>query len=80
MLTAVRLAAVIPFYSERHAVKPGVTGWAQVKGFRGETPNAEMMKARVLLDLSYVRNWSFWLDIKILFMTVIKIIRSPNAF
>jgi Undecaprenyl-phosphate glucose phosphotransferase len=71
---------LISRYSFRHHVKPGMTGWAQVKGFRGETPNPEMMKARVLLDLSYVRNWSFWLDIKIILLTVIKIVRSPNAF
>ena len=71
---------LISRYSFRHHVKPGMTGWAQVKGFRGETPTAELMNVRVQLDLSYVRNWSFWLDLKILFMTIIKIIREPNAF
>ncbi|MCW5701077.1 MAG: undecaprenyl-phosphate glucose phosphotransferase [Bradyrhizobium sp.] len=56
-------------YANRHKVKPGITGWAQVKGFRGETESPEKMKARVEHDLYYIENWSLWFDIKILAMT-----------
>ena len=61
---------LIANYAFRHHVKPGITGWAQVNGYRGETPITELMKKRVELDLWYVSNWSMWLDIKILFRTL----------
>jgi len=56
-------------YANRHRVKPGITGWAQVHGFRGETENPEKMAQRVSYDLEYIDNWSLWLDIKIIIMT-----------
>ena len=56
----------IPYYMVKHQVKPGMTGWAQVNGYRGDTSNEK----RIELDLWYIENWSFWLDIRILFKTV----------
>lgn len=60
----------IALYARRHNVKPGITGWAQVSGLRGETPNADKMRRRVEHDLYYIDNWSMLFDIKILFLTV----------
>lgn len=57
-------------YMLRHQVKPGITGWAQVNGFRGETDTLEKMVKRVEHDLEYVERWSPWLDVKIMFLTV----------
>jgi Undecaprenyl-phosphate glucose phosphotransferase len=57
-------------YARRHNVKPGITGWAQVRGFRGEIASDEKMRQRVEHDLYYIDNWSFWLDVKILMLTV----------
>jgi Undecaprenyl-phosphate glucose phosphotransferase len=71
---------LISNYPFRHYVKPGLTGWAQVNGFRGETSDVSMMKERVTLDLWYARNWSFWLDLRILFMTAFEVCRSRNAY
>ena len=62
-------------YARRHNVKPGITGWAQVHGFRGETDAAHMRK-RVEYDIYYIENWSLWLDIQILARTVI----SPSSY
>jgi len=61
-------------YMARHFVKPGVTGWAQVTGFRGETEELWQMEGRVKRDIWYIENWSFWLDIRILWMTIKQII------
>ena len=66
----------IASYARRHNVKPGITGWAQVNGHRGETDTEEKMEMRVRHDLFYIDNWSFLLDIKILILTVI----SPKAY
>ena len=52
-------------------VKPGITGWAQVNGYRGETQELSMMQKRVDLDVWYTENWSFWLDWQIIFQTII---------
>lgn len=60
---------IIPGLDSRYSVKPGVTGWAQVNGFRGETKRVEDMIARVEHDCHYIKNWSLWLDIKIIAMT-----------
>ena len=60
----------IPGYMLRHKIKPGITGWAQVNGWRGETDTFEKMERRVHFDLEYIRNWSPWLDVKILLLTV----------
>ncbi len=68
-------------YMLRHLVKPGITGWAQINGFRGATENELQMRKRVEFDLWYIENWSFWLDIKIIFKTIIKTITGdPNAY
>jgi undecaprenyl-phosphate galactose phosphotransferase/putative colanic acid biosynthesis UDP-glucose lipid carrier transferase len=62
---------LIANYALRNHVKPGITGWAQVNGYRGETPTADLMEQRVAYDLSYINNWSMWLDARILFRTLI---------
>jgi len=68
-------------YMLRHKVKPGVTGWAQVNGLRGETANIERMEERIRFDLEYIRNWSPLLDIKIIFLTVWTVVRGDeNAY
>jgi putative colanic acid biosynthesis UDP-glucose lipid carrier transferase len=63
----------------RHMVKPGITGWAQVNGFRGETDTIEKMENRVEYDLYYIENWSVWFDLKIIFLTVFKGFIHKNA-
>lgn len=68
-------------FIQRHAVKPGVTGLAQAKGYRGETARFSDMYGRVKLDRFYVKNWTLWLDIKIVFLTVYSIIwKTENAY
>jgi len=67
-------------YMRRHMVKPGITGWAQVNGFRGETDTVEKMVSRVEHDLQYIRTWSLWLDIKIVFLTVFGRKVRQNAY
>ncbi|WP_238189793.1 exopolysaccharide biosynthesis polyprenyl glycosylphosphotransferase [Methylobacterium frigidaeris] len=67
-------------YAERHAVRPGITGWAQVRGCRGETPNAAAMQRRVDLDLAYIEHWSLLLDLIILGMTLREIFRPQAAY
>jgi Undecaprenyl-phosphate glucose phosphotransferase len=71
---------MITLYAARHNVKPGVTGWAQVNGWRGPTPQIDMMTRRVEHDLWYVDHWSLWLDIKILFATLPSVCRAQNAY
>lgn len=66
-------------YMLRHKVKPGITGWAQVNGWRGETDTLEKMQGRVQHDLEYVQNWSLWLDVKILWRTVHAVFARTNA-
>ena len=61
-----RFRKEVPEYMARHYVKSGITGWAQVNGWRGDTPIPE----RVAHDLFYIRNWALWFDIKILFLTL----------
>lgn len=68
-------------YMVRHYVKPGLTGWAQVNGFRGETREEWQMEKRVEYDIWYLENWSFWLDLKIIAQTGYKMLRhDQNAF
>jgi Undecaprenyl-phosphate glucose phosphotransferase len=68
-------------YMVRHFIKPGITGLAQVKGFRGETTDPVMMERRIKMDIFYLENWSFLLDIKIIFMTVFSVMKGDkNAF
>ncbi len=71
---------IIPALSSRYAVKPGITGWAQINGFRGETRQVSDMVGRIEHDRHYVKTWSLWLDIKILFMTVLKGWTHKNAY
>ena len=66
-------------YMLRHKVKPGITGLAQVNGWRGETDTDEKMQKRVEFDHKYIREWSPWLDIKILFQTVFTVLKGNNA-
>jgi lipopolysaccharide/colanic/teichoic acid biosynthesis glycosyltransferase len=70
---------LIANYAFRNHVKPGITGWAQVNGYRGETPTTDLMSKRVELDRWYISNWSMWLDIAILFRTLI-IGLQPTAY
>ena len=70
---------LIPSYRSRHAVKPGITGWAQVKGLRGETSQVESMSARVTADLWYIDNWSFWLDLRIVVRTAKELLFAKGA-
>jgi len=67
-------------YMLRHKVKPGITGWAQVNGWRGETDTLRKMVYRVEYDLYYIRNWSFWLDLKILWLTLFGRKVKHNAY
>jgi putative colanic acid biosynthesis UDP-glucose lipid carrier transferase len=68
-------------YMVRQFLKPGITGWAQVNGYRGETRELQQMKGRVEYDLWYMENWSIWLDIKIIFLTIYNVVRGEeNAF
>jgi Undecaprenyl-phosphate glucose phosphotransferase len=70
---------IAPF-SRRHVVKPGITGWAQVNGLRGETNTLEKMQRRVELDLYYIDNWSFLLDMKIILLTLLSKRAYTNAY
>lgn len=67
-------------YMFRYRIKPGITGWAQVNGYRGETSRVEKMEARVKFDLFYIQNWSFWFDIKIVLITMFKGFVGRNAY
>ena len=69
---------VIERFMARHFVKPGITGLAQAKGYRGETKHIHLMKGRVRLDRFYVENWSLLLDIKILFLTLISLFQEKE--
>ena len=67
-------------YMIRHKVRPGITGLAQVMGFRGETETVEKMKARIEHDLQYLRNWSLLLDLQIILKTVVVVLGRQNAY
>jgi putative colanic acid biosynthesis UDP-glucose lipid carrier transferase len=69
----------IPGYMVRHKVKPGITGWAQVNGYRGGD-DLESMRKRIELDLAYMRHWSLWLDLRILFKTISVVWADRNAY
>ncbi len=71
----------IPQYMSRHLVRPGITGWAQVTGFRGETSELWQMEERVRRDMWYINHWSLWLDLRIMVMTVKTIfVRDEMAY
>jgi lipopolysaccharide/colanic/teichoic acid biosynthesis glycosyltransferase len=67
-------------YPQRHRVKPGITGWAQVNGYRGEIDTVEKARARVEHDLFYIEHWSLWLDLKTLALTVPVLLSRQNAY
>ncbi|MDR2041766.1 MAG: undecaprenyl-phosphate glucose phosphotransferase [Tannerella sp.] len=68
-------------YMVRHLVKPGITGWAQIMGYRGETRTLEQMEGRVKRDVWYIENWSFFLDLKIIFVTIVNMFKGEkNAY
>jgi putative colanic acid biosynthesis UDP-glucose lipid carrier transferase len=67
-------------YMLRHKVKPGITGWAQVNGWRGETDTLEKMQKRVECDLQYIQKWSLWLDLKIVWLTIWRGFGGHNAY
>ncbi|WP_320150909.1 undecaprenyl-phosphate glucose phosphotransferase [uncultured Tolumonas sp.] len=71
---------LVESYMKRHKVKPGITGWAQVNGLRGETDTLDKMEKRVQYDLWYIDNWSLWLDMKIIFLTIFKGFINKNAY
>ncbi|MCB9924086.1 MAG: undecaprenyl-phosphate glucose phosphotransferase [Planctomycetaceae bacterium] len=71
---------LIPGYMLRHKVKPGITGLAQVLGWRGETDTLDKMSNRIQCDLEYIREWSLWMDLKILFKTLFVVFSQQNAY
>lgn len=70
----------VEYYMLRHRIKPGITGWAQVNGWRGETDTLDKMQKRVEYDLEYIKNWSLWLDFKIVIFTLYKGFVNKNAY
>ncbi|NDV96585.1 undecaprenyl-phosphate glucose phosphotransferase [Dysgonomonas sp. 521] len=74
-------SSIIDKFMVRHLVKPGITGWAQVTGYRGETKTVEEMEGRVVRDVWYLENWTFFLDLKIIYLTIINVFKGDaNAF
>ncbi len=81
LLHTEQYSKIIDSYMVRHLVKPGITGWAQINGYRGNTSDPELMRKRVEHDMLYLENWSIWLDIKIVFLTVWNVVKGEeNAF
>jgi len=71
-----QFTAYVPKYIERHRVRSGITGWAQVNGLRGQSPIEERTK----YDIFYIENWSLWFDIKIIILTFIAVFKGQNAY
>jgi putative colanic acid biosynthesis UDP-glucose lipid carrier transferase len=71
---------LIKGYMLRHKVKPGITGWAQINGWRGETDTVFKMEQRVKFDIWYIYHWSLWLDLKIILLTLVKGFVGKNAY
>jgi putative colanic acid biosynthesis UDP-glucose lipid carrier transferase len=71
---------LIPMYALRHKVKPGITGWAQICGYRGETDTIDKMEGRIRHDIFYLENWSVWMDLKIIFLTPVATIQNKNVY
>lgn len=71
---------LIKGYMLRHKVKPGITGWAQINGWRGETDTLEKMQKRIEYDLEYIQNWSLWLDLEIIILTILRGFTGVNAY
>lgn len=70
---------LIPRYVLRHKIRPGISGWAQINGFRGETDTLEKMEKRIQYDLEYIDRWSLLLDIKIIWLTIVRGLTDKNA-
>lgn len=70
----------IDMYMKRHKVKPGITGWAQINGYRGETDTLDKMRKRIEHDIYYIENWSLWFDLKIILLTIFKGFIHKNAY
>lgn len=71
---------LVNYYMLRHKVKPGITGWAQVNGWRGEIDTIDKMQKRVEFDLEYIRNWSLWLDFRIIVYTIMRSFNDKNVY
>ena len=71
---------LIKGYMLRHKVKPGITGWAQINGWRGETDTLDKMQRRIEFDLEYIQNWSIWLDLKIVLLSILRGFSGKNAY
>ncbi|GAB2889289.1 undecaprenyl-phosphate glucose phosphotransferase [Paraburkholderia jirisanensis] len=71
---------LVAHYMYRYRIKPGITGWAQVNGYRGETERVEKMAARVMFDIHYIQHWTLWLDLKIVALTVFKGFAGQSAY
>lgn len=71
---------LIPKYALRHKVKPGITGWAQICGYRGETDTLDKMEDRIKHDIYYLENWSVWMDLKIIALTPFATIQNKNVY
>jgi polysaccharide biosynthesis protein PslA len=74
------LEHVVDYYASRHRVKSGITGWAQINGFRGELNSVKKLKARVNHDLYYIENWSVWFDLKIIVRTAAQLVFDCKAY
>jgi putative colanic acid biosynthesis UDP-glucose lipid carrier transferase len=70
----------VDYYMLRHKVKPGITGWAQVNGWRGETDTLDKMEMRIQYDIEYIRRWSLWMDFKIVLFTIFRSFNDKNAY
>ena len=71
---------VVDSYFARHRVKPGITGWAQINGWRGETDTVEKIQRRIEYDLYFIENWSIWFDLKIILLTPLAVLKTQNAY
>ncbi|WP_229514515.1 undecaprenyl-phosphate glucose phosphotransferase [Paraburkholderia terrae] len=71
---------LVQHYMFRYRIKPGITGWAQVNGYRGETAEIEKMEARVRFDMHYIQYWTFWMDMKIIALTIVKGFVGKSAY
>jgi Undecaprenyl-phosphate glucose phosphotransferase len=71
---------IVEDYAHRHRVKPGITGWAQVHGYRGATEDPEQLRRRTEHDLYYIEKWSLFLDLKIIFLTILQVFQRNNAY
>jgi exopolysaccharide biosynthesis polyprenyl glycosylphosphotransferase len=74
------LEELVDYYAVRHRVRPGITGWAQINGLRGELNSVQKLQSRVNFDIEYIDKWTLWFDIKIILKTLLLVIRDPHAY